>query len=125
MRYVARDFSKIAENQEIEKTFLLQDTVYIRNAKLEDVCGIIKIADAEFGKHYFDEISLKNQICTQSSFIRVAENVKNEIIGFSYAYFTTTEDIKENIGIASLPPQIERLSKIALRKSIVVKSSYQ
>jgi N-acetylglutamate synthase-like GNAT family acetyltransferase len=125
MRYVARDFSKITGNQEIERAFLLQDAVHIRNAEIKDLNGIIKIADAEFGKHYFDEISLKEQICSPSSVFRVAENVKNEIVGFSYAYLTTAEEIKEKIGIASLPPEIEKSSKIALRKSMAVKSSYQ
>jgi len=108
-----------------EMAELFQQAISIRNAEIEDLNGILAIADAEFGKHYFDEISLKEQICSPSSVFRVAENVKNEIVGFSYAYLTTAEEIKEKIGIASLPPEIEKSSKIALRKSMAVKSSYQ
>ncbi|WP_430935402.1 hypothetical protein [Saccharicrinis sp. 156] len=96
----------------------------LRYAVSKDLARILEISDAELGKDYLDE-TFKDKITSDNTIFRVAESPANGLMGFCYSYISETEDVIKDLGINKLPKYSKISSKIAVLKTIAVKSGIQ
>ena len=95
------------------------ENILIRDAEARDLPRILEISDSELGENYLGG-QIESELVSGNTIFRVAESLRDGIVGFSYSYISTGIEIKQKSKIKSLPKSIELSSKIALLKTIAV-----
>ncbi|WP_299576838.1 GNAT family N-acetyltransferase [uncultured Sunxiuqinia sp.] len=100
------------------------EDLQIKDVTRLELARVIEIADSELGKDYLDE-GIKDQISRPNTLFRVAVSKKEGILGFCYSYILTPEELDEQFELADFPKSLKVSSKIAVLKTIAVKSIHQ